>query len=58
MYSSHELARRLLELPDIDVVLTEDGEAITGAHESTYDDGQAIDVECITLETGSEEESE
>jgi hypothetical protein len=48
--SSHELARRLLELDDVPVITVE-GEAIKSADNDTYDESEDDDLPCVCLET-------
>jgi hypothetical protein len=49
---AHQLARRLLELPD-EPVVTVNGDLVTEASLSSYDDGSG-DVPCITLDLEEE----
>lgn len=51
--TGHQLGRRLLELPD-HVLLTANGDFITEAFSSTYDDDKNLDLPCINLEVSSE----
>lgn len=51
--SSHQLARRLLELPDL-IVATVDGDVITEANEDTYDTSKEVGLPYICLEVNTD----
>lgn len=54
--TGHELARRLLQLPD-DITITLDGDFIAEATASRYDseDGTRLDAPCVVLDLTSKE---